>query len=192
MFPVQDLKIRPTWMTVCWTWTGYWQNKDKVPDARASLQEIYKDIPKAVGISKEKYGMIIKHFFIQGKESENVARELNVPEYTVKSAVSFHLKYNLPKTGIFSTPNKSNFITSSSRTNAGSRSIVLTPEQEEILVQYKRHNTSATLKELQSLVREDRVSFPQITNIGLSTLYYILKRHGMNTSRRRYKFNTTV
>ncbi|XP_076316532.1 uncharacterized protein LOC143228927 isoform X2 [Tachypleus tridentatus] len=155
--------------------------KPKVQDPTKTFTEAFNNIPKAIGMSEKTYAMVINSFFVNGNDAKTVATEANVTESAVKAAVSLHLKYNL-LTNDVSQP--VSFTSCKSKTST-SKAIVLSAEQEELLVQYKRQNSRATLKDLQSFVREDRDSFPQITNIGLSTLYNILKRHGMNTSRRR-------
>ncbi|XP_022247510.1 uncharacterized protein LOC111086931 [Limulus polyphemus] len=167
---------------------GYRRIKPKVPqDLGSSLFEMYDDIPKAVGVSEKTYMMIINSFFVNGNEAKTVAREVNVTEELVKSVVSLHLKYNLHGTG-----NQQPNCTSHKPRRNSSQSIKLSAKQEELLVQYKRQNTRVTLKDLQTFVREDRDTFPQITDIDLSTLYNILKKHGINTSRRHYEFHTKL
>ncbi|XP_076351248.1 uncharacterized protein LOC143247308 isoform X2 [Tachypleus tridentatus] len=122
---------------------------------------MYDDIPKTVGVSDKTYMTIINSFFVKGNEARAVAREVNMTEELVKSVVSLHLKYNLHRTANW----QPNLTSRKSRRNA-SQSVKLSAKQEELLVQYKRQNAEVTLKDLQTFVREDRDTFPQMFPIG--------------------------
>ncbi|XP_076335894.1 uncharacterized protein LOC143239031 isoform X3 [Tachypleus tridentatus] len=61
----------------------------------------------------------------------------------------------------------------------GGRQPLLSPSQENTIIRYVQEHSDATLKDLQRLIMEDRVTFHGVKHISLSTLCRMLKKRGL-------------